>query len=120
MPHHLDGEHCHAVHSGQRALEGGWSVATPWAGSTTSKPEQWLQALEDLLASDAGAQPLVQRQPRSEVRRRIPCNDRVEVLILTLPEAVWELSLGIYLIVKGFRPSPILHDDGPTPEWTAR
>jgi uncharacterized protein DUF4386 len=24
--------------------------------------------------------------------------------ILTLPEAVWELSLGIYLIVKGFRP----------------
>ena len=31
--------------------------------------------------------------------------------ILTLPEAVWELSLGIYLIVKGFRPSPILYDD---------
>jgi hypothetical protein len=24
--------------------------------------------------------------------------------ILTLPEAIWELSLGIYLIVKGFRP----------------
>ena len=33
--------------------------------------------------------------------------------ILTLPEAAWELSLGIYLIVKGFRPSPILYDDGP-------
>jgi Domain of unknown function (DUF4386) len=32
--------------------------------------------------------------------------------ILTLPEAAWELSLGIYLIVKGFRPSPILYDDG--------
>ncbi len=32
--------------------------------------------------------------------------------ILTLPEAVWELSLGIYLIVRGFRPSPILYDDG--------
>ncbi len=31
--------------------------------------------------------------------------------ILTLPEAVWELSLGIYLIVKGFKPSPILYDD---------
>jgi hypothetical protein len=31
---------------------------------------------------------------------------------LTLPEAVWELSLGIYLIVKGFKPSPILYDDG--------
>ena len=32
--------------------------------------------------------------------------------VLTLPEAVWELSLGIYLIVKGFKPSPILYDDG--------
>ncbi len=32
--------------------------------------------------------------------------------ILTLPEAVWELSLGIYLIVKGFKPSQVLHDDG--------
>src|ERR1700749_4630572 len=32
--------------------------------------------------------------------------------VLTLPEAVWELSLGIYLIVKGFRPSSILYDDG--------
>ena len=32
--------------------------------------------------------------------------------ILTLPEAVWELSLGIYLIVKGFTPSHVLYDDG--------
>lgn len=32
--------------------------------------------------------------------------------LLTLPEAIWELSLGIYLIVKGFRPSPLLQDDG--------
>jgi hypothetical protein len=32
--------------------------------------------------------------------------------ILTLPEGVWELSLGIYLIVKGFKPSPVLYDDG--------
>src|SRR4051794_4886080 len=31
--------------------------------------------------------------------------------IATIPEFLWELSLGIYLIVKGFRPSPIL--DGP-------
>jgi hypothetical protein len=34
----------------------------------------------------------------------------VEVLIGRLdhaPELVWELSLGIYLMVKGFRPSPI-------------
>jgi hypothetical protein len=27
--------------------------------------------------------------------------------IATIPEAIWELSFGIYLIVKGFRPSPI-------------
>src|ERR1700704_2801167 len=32
--------------------------------------------------------------------------------ILTLPEAAWELPLGIYLIVKGFKPSPVLYDDG--------
>ena len=30
--------------------------------------------------------------------------------IATLPEALWELSLGIYLVVKGFRPSPILEE----------
>ena len=28
--------------------------------------------------------------------------------LFTLPEILWEASLGIYLIVKGFRPSPIL------------
>jgi hypothetical protein len=28
--------------------------------------------------------------------------------VATIPEAVWELSFGIYLILKGFRPSPIL------------
>ncbi len=28
--------------------------------------------------------------------------------ISTIPEFIWELSLGIYLMVKGFRPSPIL------------
>jgi len=27
--------------------------------------------------------------------------------VATIPEALWELSLGIYLMVKGFRPSPI-------------
>jgi hypothetical protein len=32
--------------------------------------------------------------------------------ILTLPEAAWELSLGIYLIARGFKPSPVLYDDG--------
>jgi hypothetical protein len=32
--------------------------------------------------------------------------------VMTIPEALWELSLGIYLVVKGFRPSsPILAMD---------
>jgi hypothetical protein len=31
--------------------------------------------------------------------------------IATIPEFLWELSLGIYCIVKGFRPSPILDVD---------
>jgi hypothetical protein len=31
--------------------------------------------------------------------------------LLTIPEILWEASLTIYLIVKGFRPSPILPDD---------
>jgi hypothetical protein len=31
--------------------------------------------------------------------------------IATAPEFLWELSLGIYLIVKGFRPSPIIAVD---------
>jgi len=31
--------------------------------------------------------------------------------ILSLPEIAWEASLTVYLIVKGFRPSPILRPD---------
>jgi len=31
--------------------------------------------------------------------------------IATIPEFLWELSLGIYLTVKGFKPSPILAGD---------
>jgi hypothetical protein len=31
--------------------------------------------------------------------------------IASIPEIVWELSLTIYCIVKGFRPSPILAID---------
>ena len=27
--------------------------------------------------------------------------------LVTAPEFVWELSLGIYLMVKGFKPSPV-------------
>jgi hypothetical protein len=35
--------------------------------------------------------------------------ERVSALpaIATLPIALWEFSLGVYLVVKGFRPSPI-------------
>jgi hypothetical protein len=32
--------------------------------------------------------------------------------LMALPEIAWEASLGIYLIVKGFRPSPILDGYG--------
>ncbi|HET6712603.1 MAG TPA: hypothetical protein VFI59_02705 [Actinomycetota bacterium] len=31
--------------------------------------------------------------------------------IATIPEFLWELSLGIYCVVKGFRPSPIITGD---------
>ncbi len=31
--------------------------------------------------------------------------------VMTIPEALWELSLGIYLVVKGFRPTPTLSGD---------
>jgi hypothetical protein len=35
--------------------------------------------------------------------------------VATIPEFFWELSFGVYLIVKGFRPSPVLAgaDGGP-------
>ena len=37
--------------------------------------------------------------------------------IATIPEFVWELSLGIWLTVKGFNPSPILSGDAsPIPQ----
>jgi hypothetical protein len=40
--------------------------------------------------------------------------DRVSPLsgIAALPIALWEFSLGVYLVVKGFRPSPITADMG--------
>ncbi len=31
--------------------------------------------------------------------------------IATIPEIAWELSLGIYLTIKGFKPSPIIAED---------
>jgi hypothetical protein len=30
--------------------------------------------------------------------------------VATVPEFLWELTLGIYLVTKGFRPSPITTD----------
>lgn len=43
-----------------------------------------------------------------------------QTLLLALPIAVWEFSLGVYLIVKGFRPSAV---EGlashPDPTWSA-
>jgi Domain of unknown function (DUF4386) len=38
--------------------------------------------------------------------------------IATIPEFLWELSLGVYLTVKGFKPSPILSGDA-TPVRTS-
>lgn len=32
----------------------------------------------------------------------------IVVAVATIPEFLWELSLGVYLTVKGFKPSPIL------------
>ncbi|MDQ3867804.1 MAG: hypothetical protein M3304_13415, partial [Actinomycetota bacterium] len=32
--------------------------------------------------------------------------------ILTIPEIIWELSLGIYPLVWGFKASPILSEEG--------
>jgi hypothetical protein len=33
--------------------------------------------------------------------------------LLSIPEIAWEASLGIYLIAKGFKPSPIIPGDTP-------
>ena len=33
-------------------------------------------------------------------------------VIATVPEFLWELSLGVYLLVKGFKPSSILSGAG--------
>ena len=37
------------------------------------------------------------------------------VALAALPIALWEFSLGVYLVVKGFKPAPILSSDGATP-----
>ena len=33
-------------------------------------------------------------------------------VIATLPVAAWELSVGVYMMVKGFKPSPITSSAG--------
>jgi len=33
--------------------------------------------------------------------------------LMSAPEALWELSLGLYLVFKGFKPAPILSDASP-------
>jgi hypothetical protein len=38
-------------------------------------------------------------------------NPSAGLFALTAVEIAWELSLAIYLVVKGFRPSPILSDN---------
>ena len=42
-------------------------------------------------------------------------NDQTSVfsVIMTLPVAAWELSLGVWLVVKGFKRAPILADLAP-------
>jgi Domain of unknown function (DUF4386) len=39
--------------------------------------------------------------------------DRISspALLLAIPIALWEFSLGVWLVVKGFKPSPILYGD---------
>jgi hypothetical protein len=38
-----------------------------------------------------------------------------QALLLAIPIALWEFSLGIWLVVKGFKPSPILSGDPQMP-----
>ena len=37
----------------------------------------------------------------------------VAQFVLTVPEIIWEAALGIYLVVKGFKPCPILATEAP-------
>ncbi|HSE09611.1 MAG TPA: DUF4386 domain-containing protein [Nocardioidaceae bacterium] len=44
------------------------------------------------------------------------CNDQLSAwsAIATLPVAAWELSVGAYMMVKGFKPSPITSSASPS------
>lgn len=47
--------------------------------------------------------------------------DRVSTAtgILVIPDVFWELSLGVYLVVKGFKPSPLISARAPAAEEPA-
>ena len=53
--------------------------------------------------------PLIIASGTAVMFHAINANSKAQA-IATIPEFLWELSLGIYLIVKGFKPSPILPD----------
>ena len=53
--------------------------------------------------------PLIIASGTAVMFHAINANSKAQA-IATIPEFLWELSLGIYLIVKGFKPSPILLD----------
>jgi hypothetical protein len=48
--------------------------------------------------------------PPASIAPTAPIGSSVAFLA-ALPEILWEASLGIYLITKGFKSSPILSDD---------
>ena len=41
------------------------------------------------------------------------------LVALTVPEAIWELSLSVWLLARGFRPSPILTGPPVVPSKTS-
>ena len=51
--------------------------------------------------------PLLRRVQRRHGARPLGTGVPASAAVAALPIAAWELSLGVYLIVKGFRPSPL-------------
>jgi hypothetical protein len=52
---------------------------------------------------------------RGEARFAVERQVSAMAAVVTLPEAAWEASLGIWLVVKGFRPAPVSCDPVPVP-----
>ena len=63
--------------------------------------------LTDELRARLSTSPLTRPEESKGLRATLRAGDHRH----TPPEIAWELSLGIWLIVKGFRPSPILSAD---------